>query len=965
MSLRSLTATATVLLIPTLCLAQSPTLTREGATWVVEGDSYRAIVAAEALDFALELKGTDGQWRPVTKTAASFNTGVLSGADVHSSHGTRATGIAVEVADMVHISRRGPISRFLGLEMVINCICTRDGILMSAELARKDGAPLEGSLWAPARLTLEPEAWDTYWFRDPDGTDHSGAISSLGPVPGYAGVSTWGDTGDTVKRLNAQAPALIVRSQSSGTGLGVVFVDYEDDWARGFSFLQRHTPANLYFYTGYIPAGEPGRRWAWLAPFGPENSPADAERAAKLASEGARLAQAFTLQAPPVPDEWLRDAPEFPSDLASTQPVADIRDAIIYTMGERTSSEYSLALHRKAGSDMIVRGWFKWAQAPPVHEWAAIPGRAHEFGALFGGGITCSALYDTENGITREQLLDMATRAPNGELVDAWDQPGTRHGSLSCPAYIDYLFRWCREQIDAGVDYLFMDEHTAALSRLEGYDDYSLRDFRHFLLEVSDDTRDWADRDSRWISELNVPLDDHTVCPSGGMDSFDYREYLRLKGLLDVPTSAANRMGTQWSRFRAWRDDRAWKALTDRIRAYAAEKGRPVLISANGLAKYVDLQVLGVWGQWAVKDGHIELSDNQLPYWRSLVTRGRRLAGSDVPVVLFHDWGFGDPPFPWLAVAPSEREVWMRTRGAEIYAAGAIFAYPVLGPFNCDAARDGTFSTIARQTAFIKRNRDLYQESDWLGSDGIDSDPSHLSLAAWWNEGRGTLVIHVINRNVRDGALIPAQNVTLRTPLTELPTDPRVISPDFDGERAADCKATKDGIEISFGPLDAYSIVLLKYEKQPDSRGLRDSVRIRPMGHWERPARSDFAVLPGCDVDHPEEVEGYLQGMLHQHLRNPPVFRVNALKPAELLVNVKAVATQGARLELSVDGIVTQTEDFPDLDGLNNGSMAEYDKTVTFRIPAGEHRVKLDNVGGDWAVLSWLEFRGDFGPPPR
>ena len=111
-----------------------------------------------------------------------------------------------------------------------------------------------------------------------------------------------------------------------------------------------------------------------------------------------------------------------------------------------------------------------------------IPPQVRQLGGLFGGGITCSALYDDENGITQPQLLDMATRGPAGQLMDAWDTPGIRHGSLSSPAYRDYLLGWCRQQIDAGVDYLFMDEHTAALGGLEGYDDHSLADFRRYLV---------------------------------------------------------------------------------------------------------------------------------------------------------------------------------------------------------------------------------------------------------------------------------------------------------------------------------------------------------------------------------------------------------------------------------------------------------------------------------------------------
>ena len=96
-------------------------------------------------------------------------------------------------------------------------------------------------------------------------------------------------------------------------------------------------------------------------------------------------------------------------------------------------------------------------------------------------------------------------------------------------------------------------------------------------------------------------------------------------------------------------------------------------------------------------------------------------------------------------------------------------------------------------------------------------------------------------------------------------------------------------------------------------------------------------------------------------MRNPPTFVVNALAPGKLLVKVRAVAMAGARLEYRVDGAVAQSVDLPDLDKKNAGDLPEYDRVFEFPVPAGKHRLPLDNVGGDWAVLTWLEFQGDFG----
>ena len=248
----------------------------------------------------------------------------------------------------------------------------------------------------------------------------------------------------------------------------------------------RHLPAVVHTAANLIStvATRLGTGWtwlsvAWLAPFAAGDAAADRARVTALLARSRALLAAYA-PVPPRPAPVALPVPDFPPRFSLR--AWTLRDAVIYTINEGTRSAYGMNLARKVGSEVMIRAWFKWHQAPALERWLELPIQAHAQGALFGGGITCSALYDTENGISASQLGDMATRGPDGEFVDAWEQPGLRHGSLSSPAYLDYLFRWCREQIDAGADYLFMDEHTAALSEREGYDDHSRRDFRQFLL---------------------------------------------------------------------------------------------------------------------------------------------------------------------------------------------------------------------------------------------------------------------------------------------------------------------------------------------------------------------------------------------------------------------------------------------------------------------------------------------------
>lgn len=650
---------------------------------------------------------------------------------------------------------------------------------------------------------------------------------------------------------------------------------------------------------------------------------------------------------------------DFPVRLRHAVPVKNLRDAAVYTINEDAAgTDEEITLQRKVGSDLLIRAWFKWDQAPPVSKWAMEPVDAHKLGELFGGGITCSALYDGENGLSKEQVLDMATRGTDGQLVDAWGITGVRHGSLSSPAYLDYLFRWCKEQIDAGADCLFMDENTAALSDREGYDDRSLSDFRHYLIEDCPQTYGWAPDDRRWTDTLGIPLNNPTLSPTGGMDSFDYRAFLRLEGLQQNPGAPGNRLNPLWQEFRAFRDDRAWKALTDRIRAYSHLRGRPVTISGNGIVKYVDLQVLGVWGLWTVRDGHIDLSTDLIPEWHGLVADGQDAAERDVPVVFFHDWGTGTPPFPWMAVPPFERAVWMRTRGAEIYAAGGFFAFPVHGPFGCDAAADGTLPLIAHLSEFYQQYRDLYLHSLWLGCDSIQTDDPAVSVSSAWVPATDTIAVHVINRDVRSGVLMPHGPIDIQLPASMPLRYADLISPDFVGTRKVLVRSAGEQIEVILPALDAYSVVLLRYRKGPDLSRLVDSLKIRPAALWIRPPRSEFTVDAGGVVEGRSGLGGFLQGNLHPELRNPPAFTVNAAPHASLLVHIGAVATLGARLLFTIDGKTVETVDLPDLDGKNDPAAPEYDRTFTCPIPPGRHRVTVENAGGDWAVVDWYQFDG-------
>lgn len=922
----------------------------------IAGAGYRITFARYSSEIGFELRDLNGAWRRVTKKNGTAEFGLSEAGAFRSSAGNPARLKHAVRDDHVAVGMTTALAVEPQRIAKMHFLCANAGVLLSFEVVGPELA--DGTtVWAMPRWPLDTSLFDSYTFFGTGDALHTGSIAGLGDRVAYAGVSAWGGEGDTVPRFGEKHPALIVHRRGGGAGLGVVLLRYASDWVRSHSFLQRYGQDDWYLYSAIAPLGQASiRRWAWLAPF-PEREAAPLKaRIERLVTWGEVHVAGFQPVAPEPEASWTEPVPDFPAAMRRSQPVQDIRDAVVYTIHETMDSEDGIRAGAKVGSDLWIRAWFKWHQARDYAPLAHLVPKAHSLGALFGGGITCSALYDGENGLTESRVLEMATRGPDGALVDAWGEPGCRHGTLSNPVYREYLLTWCRKQIDAGVDYLFMDEINAALQANEGYDDYSLRDFRAYLLRQAGEVKGWQPDSAGWRESYQIDLADREVCPDGTVNTLNYRAYLKRLGLTGAGYDGAkNPLGGLWHGFRRERDDRAWKELTDGIRSYAASKGRKVLISANGLARYVDLQVLGVWGHWKTRDGRIDLSAAQLDDWASTVAAGRSLAGSRVPVVFFHDWGFNG--FPWMEVPPAERALWLRVRGAEIYAAGGFFAFPIHGPSNNDALRDGTVGDVARQTAFYQRNRALYLRAHLLGFEPIETAAPLLSTALWRCEDKPALALHVVNRQTEGEQPAKRSLVEIRLPVSRLPKSVRIVSPDWEEERLGAARLDGEKLVVTLPELEAYAVAILDYDKLPEVE--MASVRTVPIGRWERPEQAEFIVDRGGVVRDAAALPAFLHGELHADLREPPVFLLGMPRGGKLRVHVRSVATLGAKIECLVDGEVAGTAELPDLDKKNDSGAGEYDRTLEFPIPPGRHRVTLRNRGGDWAFVAWYAFDGE------
>ncbi len=551
---------------------------------IVTAHGYRVTFHRWQCDLQLELRDNQGRWRSITRRNSHPEFAVVDARGVHSSieaparlrHAVAGNAIVVGVTTVLP-STPPTVAQ-------AHFLCMDDGIFVHIVLDSHSGD--RGACWALPRFILSETLFDGYAYWRADGQLRSGQIAALGTPIAYAGVSPWGNEGDTAPRLSRDYPAIVARSESAGLALGAVLFDYEAHWKLCHSFLQHYSPEALYFYPAIVDRGAAGKGlWAWLAPL-PTDPAAGRATIERLLEAGRGIVSRFQPIAPEPEEHWTKPVPDFPAALRHAYPVRDIRQAVVYTINETILSDDGIDLVRKTGSDVLIRGWFKWSTAPDFAKLAPLVPKAHEMGALFSGGITCSALYHGESGLGEKQVLDMATRGPAGQLIDAWGEPNCRHGTLSNPAYLEFLLSSCRRQIDAGADVLFMDEINAALQADEGFDDYSIADFRKFLLDRYG-KQGWTPTDARWQGRFKVDLKDRAVAADGSVGTFNYRAFLKALALATNPHAAANPLAADWHAFRDDRDDRAWKWLTDAIRAYAAAKGRRVLINANGLARYV------------------------------------------------------------------------------------------------------------------------------------------------------------------------------------------------------------------------------------------------------------------------------------------------------------------------------------------------------------------------------------------
>jgi hypothetical protein len=105
----------------------------------------------------------------------------------------------------------------------------------------------------------------------------------------------------------------------------------------------------------------------------------------------------------------------------------------------------------------------------------------------------------------------------------------------------------------------------------------------------------------------------------------------------------------------------------------------------------------------------------------------------------------------------------------------------------------------------------------------------------------------------------------------------------------------------------------------------------------------------------------------HEELYNPATFDLDAPEDTTFGVLVEGVSGwSGAGLEISLDGRPVLVRQFPNTNRAgNHATLMQYNKAYRIALPAGRHKVKVEDIGNDWMIVGyeipWLVI----GPPLR
>ncbi|MBL8994625.1 MAG: hypothetical protein JNM63_14865, partial [Spirochaetia bacterium] len=140
-------------------------------------------------------------------------------------------------------------------------------------------------------------------------------------------------------------------------------------------------------------------------------------------------------------------------------------------------------------------------------------------------------------------------------------------------------------------------------------------------------------------------------------------------------------------------------------------------------------------------------------------------------------------------------------------------------------------------------------------------------------------------------------------------------------------------------------------------------VVIAPPQKWAKPDYSEYRIADDGSFSPPATtLNGILWGQVnHPEFRNPPVFSVRYKNPGRFVVHVMEVVGKGSNpIQIEIDGKEALFEDLvcevgKGLKSEKRGEYAAvtYNRDLVIDVPAGEHKIKVDNRGVDRSTVTY------------
>ena len=175
------------------------------------------------------------------------------------------------------------------------------------------------------------------------------------------------------------------------------------------------------------------------------------------------------------------------------------------------------------------------------------------------------------------------------------------------------------------------------------------------------------------------------------------------------------------------------------------------------------------------------------------------------------------------------------------------------------------------------------------------------------------------------------------------------------------------GLPLGSARWEQTRISPLEYADKKHPAELRDVILAPQASAWNKPeAHGPFEIKADGSLAGTRKPSSLLHGDGHRDLRDPPTFAIAYPRAGTFVVRVGKVSRAG-QLRIWVDDRLALDRALPCASGLGRESAfvqrwnlweTTYDQDFSVEIPAGAHRIRVDNAGKDWVTINRFVFTG-------